>query len=482
VLLGTGAILALSLLAPGPGARAGALPGLILTGAPTPAPEGSPDLELREPGEPEPAPPPRSYWLPVLEIAGWNLIQNRWSYYAGNRKVYDIGASTWERNLRNWWWDQDTFTTNQLAHPYMGSLYFNMARASGLSFWEGFGYSFGGSLMWELLGETEPPAFDDQMTTWWGGTVIGEILFRLSNRLLDAGGASPGFWYELGALVLNPAQGFNRILFGNRYRPADLGQEPFYAEFRAAAGAASTKEGNVATNPGPLLSAGIRVVNGGPGTGWRFQKPFDHFDATFGLVLNRSPLRSPTFTMLMLRGAVAAASYGSGTSSGLWGLYFNYDYISPAVYRASSSNLGLGTTAQVDWGSWAFQGHGLLGLGFGAGGSSAALGARDYHFGGQAVLQLEGTLFYRDRLRFRLNNRAYFTSGRLSDQHRAFEDIEYSVLSADWRVAGAHAIGIETVGARRRATYPGAPNVDYRLASLVILYEFLSDPGMGRGR
>lgn len=477
----TGAVsrgLALALLVPAASARAQA----PVPPAGAEAPEAAPGPALSEPAALERPRPPENHWLPALEIVGWNLLQNRWSYYAGNRAVYDVGLSSWGGSFRKWWWDRDSFTTNELAHPYMGSLYFNMARSSGLPFWESFGYAFGGSLMWESFGETEPPAFDDQISTSWGGAIIGEVLFRLSNRLLDGGGGRPGFWRELGALVLDPAQGLNRILYGNRFRPAEPELEPFYAELRTAAGVASTSEGGVTTHPAPVLAAGVRVVNGVPGGDLRFREPFDHFDASLTFVVDRDALRSPSFSMVLLRGAVAAATYGGPGSGGLWGLYFDYDYVSPAVYRASSSNLGLGTTAQVDWGSWAFQGHALLGAGFGAGGSSVALESRDYHFGGQVVAQLETTFFWRDRLRFRSTSRGYFTSGKLTDQHHASEDIEYSILSVDWRISGRNAVGIESVGARRRATYPGAPKADSRVSSLVILYELLGDAGMGRGR
>ena len=33
-------------------------------------------------------------------------------------------------------WDTDKFSTNLVAHPYHGSLYFNAARSNGLNFWQ----------------------------------------------------------------------------------------------------------------------------------------------------------------------------------------------------------------------------------------------------------------------------------------------------------------------------------------------------------
>ena len=75
--------------------------------------------------------------------------------------------------------DDDEFYTNQLLHPFQGSYPFAAARSAGLGFWESFPYAFLSSLAWELAGETEQPAINDQLTTSIGGAVVGELLHRL---------------------------------------------------------------------------------------------------------------------------------------------------------------------------------------------------------------------------------------------------------------------------------------------------------------
>jgi hypothetical protein len=126
--------------------------------------------------------------------------------------------------------------------------------------------------------------------------------------------------------------------------------------------------------------------------------------------------------------------------------------------------------------------HTTLGVGFGAGGSAAEpQGARDYHFGAQAALALEGKLFFRDILRFGLTGRQYFTGTHVTDQGDAWEDISYVTLSAAWRFSGPHAIGVEGLTSRRRARYQGFPDIDARISSLSVFYQLVSDPGMGRG-
>jgi hypothetical protein len=464
--------------------------GRDLSAPPAPQPPGreASSLALKAPelaAAARPA-PPKNYWVPVLEITGWNIIQNRWSYYFGDTAVYDVSWETWKYNLQHWWWDSDQFSTNGFAHPYMGNLYFNMARSHGLDFWVSAGYAFGGSLMWEYFGETEPPSVNDQITTPWGGTVLGEVLFRLANRVLDGGGARPGFWRKLGALALNPAHGFNRILYGDKYRPAGLNTEPFHSEFRLSLGVLGERnEAGAWEKQGRPVSFSTHLVNGVPGSDWAWRRPFDYFDVNFNITLNKDSLQASGFMTFLLRGAVLAAMYGEAPSRGLWGLYFNYDYIAPSIYRVESANLGLGTTGQVDWGAWAFQGHALLGLGFGAGGSASdadVQGNRDYHFGGQVTLNLEGHFFHEDSLRLGLRAREYVTGGKITDQHQAMEDVTYATASVLWRFIGRHGVGVEGIVSRRRATYPDVPDVKSRVSGLTLFYEFLGDAGLGRGR
>ena len=55
-------------------------------------------------------------------------------------------------------------------------MYYGFARALGLNFWESLGYTFAGSLFWEITGETTPPSKNDQIMTGFGGSFLGEPL------------------------------------------------------------------------------------------------------------------------------------------------------------------------------------------------------------------------------------------------------------------------------------------------------------------
>ena len=111
--------------------------------------------------------------------------------------------------------------------------------------------------------------------------------------------------------------------------------------------------------------------------GYSYTRPFDYFNFQF------TASTANTFENIMTRGLLLGSAYAAGDSyRGVWGLYGSYDYISPQVFRVSSTALYLGTTAQ--W--WlsravALQGTALGGVGYGAAGIIHSSGERDYHYG-----------------------------------------------------------------------------------------------------
>jgi len=104
-------------------------------------------------------------------------------------------------------WDTNRFTTNLIGHPYHGSMYFNSARANGFEFYQSSLVTAAGSLMWEYLMETKPPSHNDLWATTVGGTALGEMVFRLSDLILDnrATGAER-LGRELLAGILSPTR------------------------------------------------------------------------------------------------------------------------------------------------------------------------------------------------------------------------------------------------------------------------------------
>ena len=97
-------------------------------------------------------------------------------------------------------------------------MYHGFARASGLNYWQSLGYTFVGSLFWEIAGETTRPSQNDQISTGIGGSFLGEALFRMSNLWLE-NQTGRGFWRELlVAAAISPPVGFNRLAFNERFR------------------------------------------------------------------------------------------------------------------------------------------------------------------------------------------------------------------------------------------------------------------------
>ncbi len=127
----------------------------------------------------------RSYAIPAGNVALFLALLDLANRTTTGDEYRSTMASV-RRNLRSSWIvDRDPFETNQLGHPYQGSMSFGFARAAGLSFRESTGYALAGSAPWEVAGETTPPSANDLVNTGTGGSFLGEALFRLASLLLE---------------------------------------------------------------------------------------------------------------------------------------------------------------------------------------------------------------------------------------------------------------------------------------------------------
>ena len=238
-------------------------------------------------------PEPKRYWQAAAEATGINVGVQLFDRYALNSDFAQTTLNSLKRNFTDGMvWDNDFFITNLFAHPYHGNLYFNAARSNGLNFWESAPYALGGSLMWEFLGETEPPAINDIIATTCGGIAIGEMTHRLSRTVLDdrdRGGSR--FLREAAATIINPIQGLHRIFSGDawrvrsdHYRYHDFSKIPvdmsFSVGWRYLADNGALFRGIHA----PYVN--ITLMYGTPVDGERHTTPYDFFDlemnAAFG--------------------------------------------------------------------------------------------------------------------------------------------------------------------------------------------------------
>jgi hypothetical protein len=186
-------------------------------------------------------------------------------------------------HLSSWSWDNDGFQTNQIGHPYHGSLFFNAFRSNGYSFWESVPATFVGSYLWETFAENQPPAPNDFINTGFGGIVLGEMTHRLTSRLLAA--PSRGIkrqMTEVLAFLINPSNGFTRIVSGQWGRPTQLSGTEDSINIAIELQAGLRKYGVNNANPfrdgkfGPY--GRIRLVYGDP---YRYPKiPFSYLHIT----------------------------------------------------------------------------------------------------------------------------------------------------------------------------------------------------------
>lgn len=162
----------------------------------------------------------KNYVLPAVEIVGLNLFVGAFNTYVTKEDFAKISWKTIENNFKTGFvWDEDNYLTNQFLHPFHGSLYYNSARSNGLEFWEAVPYTLGGSLMWEFFMENEPPSHNDLVNTTVSGITMGEISYRVSNLIIDESTVGfERFLREFTSTVINPMQGFNRLIRGDMWK------------------------------------------------------------------------------------------------------------------------------------------------------------------------------------------------------------------------------------------------------------------------
>lgn len=443
----------------------------------------------------------KSFAVPAYEILGEEFLLNRFNHYTVDAATYASPWSNFQDNVhKRWAVDNDKFATNQFLHPYQGTIYQGMARSAGLSFWESFAYTMGGSLLWEYAGENTAPSINDQVATGIGGLFFGEPLFRMASLLLETSGSGrPGIWRELGAAAISPATGLNRLAFGQRFGGVFPSYDPaVYTRFDFGAGLNSHYYSNVNVNAdlsappayqAPkryAASASFTMSYGLPGKpDYEYARPFDYFNLEFVAT------SISAFESIFSRGLLVGTTYELGPSyRGIWGLYGTYSYVAPQIFRVSVTGAALGTTAQ--W--WisrkvALQGTGLVGAGYGGGGvihgagiaTAGPLGdgQRDYHYGmtPQALLTLR--LIFGDRVSIDTSVRDYYVSKVAASESTGSENIGQADISLTVRAYKLHGITLRYAQSRRDGTYASLPTSHQSIGTVSIGYTLLGQTRAG---
>ena len=446
-------------------------------------------LPALPPDEPAPPRPPRpdfsraieankSYAIPAAAIVGFDFLLNRFDHAYFGCCDFAVTTRSIRDNLRSSWVvDRDPFLVNQLGHPYQGSMYHGFARASGLGYWEGLGYTFLGSAFWEVAGETTPPSRNDQITTGIGGAFLGEALFRMANLILERR-ADPSWRRELVAAAVSPPVGFNRKAFGNRFDPVFPSRDPVYfTRFQLGfSGTAQSSRGvsttKLARNEG---LADFYMDYGLPGKrDYEYSRPFDYFS------FQATASSANGFENVMTRGLLKGRPYEIGERyRGVLGLYGHYDYIAPQLFRVSSTALSLGTTAEYRPKDWlALQGTLALGAGYAAAGTVSSSAQDDFHHGVAPIALGALRAVYRDRLALDLTAREYYLSRLGAAARGGNENIVRVDAALTWRVHKRHGVSLKYLGNRRDATYPDGDRTQRR-QTIGVFYTFLGQDRFG---
>ena len=424
----------------------------------------------------EPVPPAdKNYWIPLGEVVFINTAI--WSFnYIQGKSFAQISWDSLKQNFnKGWIIDTDDFWANQMLHPLHGNLTFNAARSMGLNFYESFGYAFLGSLMWEQFYEIQPPSLNDQVNTPFGGSLLGESLFRMSRLILDSGGYAPSAWRQFFAFCLNPVQGLNRLMFRDKYRGELLLPTSWMGEFRFGsliAGSTRTEApGSRDTTVGPWASFAADIVYGIPGDpDLSLRNPFDHFTLSASLALTGDITAQPSASLL-IRGLLVGAPVSLG-DGGLWGLFTSYDFIGVQVMRMGGFGLGPGISLRKRWDWFELYGTALAEfLPWAGGGSTIPLGVRDYHYGPGGDLVLEFRGHFSDRVIARLAGRQYWITGAYARGES--EDISYGQAEVTVRLVDMHAVSASLVWAHRQARYPLQPDIWQRGSTVSLYYTVL---------
>lgn len=433
----------------------------------------------------------KSYLIPALDIIGEEFLLNQYDRHVIDSKVYGSNFSTAGHNLTHQWVvDSDKFKINQFLHPYQGAIYQNAARSAGLDFWESMGYSLLGSALWEIAGETDPASINDEFTTGIGGAFLGEPLFRMSSLLLESGNGKPGLWREVGAALISPATGFNRLAYGDRFDGVFRSHDPaVYTRVQLGANLNQNVHSNVNLNTVPggeaiaqtykhnEAAADFTMAYGLPGKeGYTYDRPFDYFHFQFTATSQNA------FENILSRGLLVGAPYSGGKNyRGVWGLYGTYDYIAPQLFRVSTTGAGIGTTGQW-WVSKlvAVQGTALASVGYGSSGVIRGTGDRDYHNGITPQGLLTSRFIFGDRASIDVEARDYYVSRLAAGKTGGSENIMRADIALTFRLYNLHGVTIKYAWTTRDAEYSNlAPKTHQSVGAIGISYSYLGQTRFG---
>lgn len=420
----------------------------------------------------------KNYLLPIVEIVAMDVGINLAGRVVDDPASFEVTTASIRRNLnRPWVVDDDPFEINQIGHPYQGAMYHGIARSNGLNYWQSMAYTFAGSALWEIAGETTPPSRNDQISSGIAGSFLGEPLHRISRLLLERSDRNPGFWRTVASVLAGPPTGLNHLMVGSPEGSLEPDAVPF-SDIRVQFGTTGLADPRSSLRSLSLNQPHIALSMdyGYPGSAsYRHERPFDYFRI-------ESSVSNRELEQVSTRGLVAGADYRSGRVAGIWGLYGSYDYFTPDDFRLSTTAFSIGTTLQAALSdSLVVQSSGLVGAGYAAARDLGKVDGRDYHYGVAPQVVANLRLITGRRAALDVTAREYFISGVGGFGTRTGQRdlILVGDASLAVRVFDRHALGLSYQLAGRSSDYLELPHESRSRSRVGLFYTFLGSGGFG---
>ncbi len=267
--------------------------------------------------------------------------------YIFNYEFARVGFNSWKHNIQTGWeWDIDRFSMNYFFHPFSGSMYFNVPRSNGYTFFESVPFAFLGSLEWEYFAENTLPSYNDIINTPVNGIFLGEMFYRLGSNILDdqTTGAER-FFREMAVAILTPTRFFSRLLNGSLTR---LTSEEVYQKeplnITLQAGYHRVNEGRIIDEKGSnSFNFNIHLDYGNPFEK-RSRKPFDYFKirTNFDFGVGRKILDNVTGY-----GILFGSNIQSGNMEMLVGLFQQMNFFNNKTFELGTIAFGLGIISKL---------------------------------------------------------------------------------------------------------------------------------------
>lgn len=290
-------------------------------------------FRMREPEPPDSADvehaEKKHFWRAAAMMEGVNAGLLLFDRFVIDKPCSHISFKTIKKNFtQGFKWDNDPLGTNMFAHPYNGSLFYNAARSNGFNYWQSSMFAIAGSATWEFICENEPPSTNDIISTPIGGIAVGEVLYRMSDLLINdtSTGAERGA-REAGVFLLNPMRGLTRLITGDMWKHRattgrQFGTPPVALQLSLGGKVLEYSHG------------GVRDFRGGACLGVTFEygdrfevhsaKPYDYF--TMHANLNFIS-HQPMISRLNIEGRLIARELLDSHPDDLSiGMYQNFDY------------------------------------------------------------------------------------------------------------------------------------------------------------